>query len=60
MAVNDNLTLLGVICFIPILILGDPNRRRKAVEIMTDPMWIFQFLLMIIFICYVLFFLQSS
>ena len=60
MIVNENLTLLGVICIIPILILGDPDRRKRAVKIMTNPMWILQFLLMIMFTCYVLFFYNPT
>ena len=44
---NDNLTLFGVICIIPIVILGDPDKRKKAIEMMSDSMWLFQFLLMI-------------
>ena len=56
MAVNEDLTLFGVICIIPLIILGDPKKRERAVEMMSNPMWLSQFLLMIIFTCYTLFF----
>jgi len=60
MAVNDDFTLFGVICFIPLLILGDPEKRKQAIEMMTNPMWLSQFILMIMFTCYVLFFYNPT
>ena len=51
---RNDLFLFGVIAIIPLIILSDNEKRKKAYEMMSNGMWVTQFLLMMTFMLYVL------
>ena len=55
MVINEDMFLFGVICIIPLIILGSDEKRQKAINMLSSYTWISQFLLLMIFMCYVLF-----
>ena len=52
---DPDLLLFGCIGLIPLIVLVSDEKRQKAVKLMTTFTWITQFILMLTFICYVLF-----
>tara|TARA_B100000902_G_scaffold353305_1_gene364640 strand:- start:1127 stop:1456 length:330 start_codon:yes stop_codon:yes gene_type:complete len=54
MGQQNDFFLFGVIAIIPLIILSDGEKRKRALDMMSNSMWVTQFLLMIVFMLYVL------
>lgn len=52
---NANYFLAGILCIIPLAVLSSQEKRTRAIEMMTNPMWVTQFTLMLGFVFYILY-----